>query len=294
MIRGYKNFLNSIILENLHPELHDVINKSSTKYSRLKKQTELVKKIQDLNARGEKTGLEGNMPKGSSRAYLQHAEPHDIEVDGKKRKMKIGTKVAIKADLDKHHDDPDESLGQMQNRIENSDYHLNQHHRILTHVEGNKYTDNSENGIFPPLVDHDHEKHNWSKVAHTSDITKGEFKKRTVTDTHPKGISHTEFCDALERAHTRNHGRYWEKTEHEEKKLDHVESHPLVQKFLDHQNTYDTPPTDYRQIKNLGTFEHNGTHHIVARDHGYNHETQHAYVEARRKHARQNDPYRRY
>lgn len=66
--------------------------------------------------------------------------------------------------------------------------------------------------------------------------------------------------------------------------LDHIENHELVQKFHDYHGNTGNPPTDYRQKKNLGVFEHpDGSHHIVARDHGFNSEVQHAYTKARQK-----------
>ena len=275
--------MSEIILESLHPELQTIVK---SKTSNTSKQTQLAKKIKDLVSRGENTGLEGNMPKGSSRAFLRHADPHHITLDGKETAIKTGTKVAIKASLDKYHnagDHDDLKLGAMQNRDENGDHWTNNHYRILTKKDDNHYETNKEDGIFPPLIDHDHDHHEWSHVGAARDIRAGEFHTLTKTKEFPKGISHKEFTTALERNHERNNGRYWERGEAEEAHLDHVESHPLVQRFTNYHDNTGHPPYDYRQIKNLGVFEHpDGTKHIVARDHGFSTEVAHAYTNARK------------
>ena len=84
---SFKEFLKNVIVESLHPELQNVINSDSN----VSKQTRVAKKIKELSERGESTGIEGNMPKGSSRAYLAHSEPHHAIVDGKEVAMKTGT-----------------------------------------------------------------------------------------------------------------------------------------------------------------------------------------------------------
>lgn len=282
---SFKSFLQSgILMEELHPELKDVIN---SKNSYTSKQSQIAKKIRDLTNRGEKTGIEGNMPKGSSRAYLKEEGHHQIKLDGKDAHIKTGTKIAIKASLDKYHkkgDFGDHSLGELQNKAEGGDYYVNNHHRILTkdHETGEYHT-NHDSGIFPPLIDHDDEHHQWTRVGHCRDVGSKEFRDITKTDTHPKGISHGEFCDALDRAHAQDRGTYWERDEKHEKKMEHITDHPLVQKFLDHQRNFGTHPGDYRQRKNMGVFEHpDGSKHIVARDHGFDNVVNDAYTQARK------------
>jgi len=283
---SFKEFINSIIVENLHPELHSIV--TDNKYSNASKQTRLAKKIKELSAAGKPTGVEGNMPKGSSRAYLQHSEPHATTVDGKPANLKTGTKVAITATLDKFHNKKEHdghSLGQLQNHAEGGDHWVNRNYRILTKDDSNKneFHSNKESGIFPPLIDHDHEHNNWTHVGHSRDIKAGEFQKLTKCDTHKKGITHKDFCDAMERHHNKNNGKHWGdpvKDAH----LDEVDKHPLVQKFQDYHGNTGAPPHDYRQLKNMGVFEHpDGSHHIVARDHGYDSGVAKAYQGARRK-----------
>lgn len=282
---NFSDFLKNIIVENLHPELKEIVSSSQrtpSGYPTIKsKQAKIAAKIRELSKRGEPTGIEGNMPKGSSRAYLPHAEKEHIILDGKPAKIKTGTKVAIKATLDKFHEG-DRNLGNMQNEAEGGDYLVNRVHRILTKNEDGSYTSNKESGIFPPLIEHDHEKHEWSHVGHVGNITKAQFKSLTKTKTHPNGISHADFVDALTRQHRRNSGKYWENTPKKENHLDRVDEHPLVQKFSDYHNNWGASPADYGQIKNLGIFEHpDGSKHIVARDHGFNTEVEHAYRNAR-------------
>lgn len=286
MIANFKEFMRHVIVEELHPELKKIVTSTNI----ANKQGALAKKIQELSSKGEKTGVEGNMPKGSSRAYLKHDEPHNIILDGKPASIQTGTKVAIKAKLDKFHAKARHdnlSLGAMQNRAENSDHFVNSHYRILTerHDLGkNRYETNHEQGIFPPLFHHDHENHESSHIGHINDVSSPEFRNLTKTKEHPKGISHKEFVETLVRNHAKQNGEYWERTADHEKKLDHIQQHPLVQKFLDYHNNSGAPPHDYIQMKNMGVFHHpDGSKHIVARDHGFDTEVAHAYTNARKK-----------
>ena len=69
MIYSLREFLENIIYESLHPELQSIVTQKTNPYG-TSKQAQLTKKIKELTAQGERTGIEGNMPKGSSRAYL--------------------------------------------------------------------------------------------------------------------------------------------------------------------------------------------------------------------------------
>lgn len=286
MIGTFKEFISNLVVEELHPELHDIIK---SKGSTVSKKTRIANKIKDLSSRNEKTGIEGNMPSGSSRAYLKHEDSHTINLDGKPARIPVGTKVAIKASLDSHHkksDYDDLSLGALQNRAEGGDHFVNSHYRVL-HEHPDKpghFKSNHDSGIFPPLIDHDHENHEWTHVGHCKDVSQKDFKEHTKCESHPKGISHKEFCDSMNRFHERNNGKYWGGNKEHESKLDHIDSHPLVQKFQDYHGNTGHPTYDYQQIKNMGVFHHPDGHKmIVARDHGYDTDTQSAYVNARKK-----------
>ena len=286
MLYSFKDFIKGLVVEELHPELHAIV-RAKTDYRA--KQLHLSRKIKDLTSRGERLGIESNMPKGSSRAYLKHTDDKEVEVDGNKVSLPVGTKVAIKAGLDPHHDKDGHgglSLGALQNEAEGGDFYVNHHYRILSQDtnNSNRFTSNKDKGIFPPLFDHDHENHEWSHVGHVEDINAKQFKELTKTESHPNGLSHKDFHEALIRHHDMNHGKYWKGTAKREKQLDHVESHPLVEKFLDFHSNFGHPPHDYRQIKNLGVWKHpDGTSHIVSRDHGFSNTVAEAYRNARMK-----------
>jgi hypothetical protein len=286
MVINFKTFMEGLIVENLHPEIHSIV---TSKTSHKAKQVQLANKIKDLSSRGEKTGIEGNMPKGSSRAYLKHDSSHKINLDNKPATIPIGTKVAIKAALDNHHDHKKHDgmgLGALQNQAEGGDHWVNNSYRVITpHPNGKEghFVSNHHHGIFPPLIDHDHDNHEWTKVGHSHDMKASDFPKHTKTKDHPQGITHKDFTDSLERNHDRQNGKYWEKGDDHEKHLDHVDEHPLVQKFTDYHNNTGAPPHDYRSIKNMGVFHHpDGPKHIVARDHGFSTEVANAYKNARR------------
>lgn len=282
MLVGFTQFLNSIIVESLHPELQSVL-KSDTPSTH--KHKEMVGKIKELSDRGEKTGIEGNMPKGSSRAYLPHADQHSAVLDGKPASFKIGTKVAIHSKLDPYHDklaSDGLSVGEMQNYKENGDHYVNSKFRILEHHDNKSFTTNEEHGIFPPLIDHDHKNHQWGTVGHSRDVTKKEFRGLTKTPDYPEGITHDQFHHALTRDYNKSNGKHWDQGPEHEAHMDHVEQHPLVQKFLYHQKETGSAPHDYGQIGNMGVFDHpNGSKHIVARDHGFDADVGRAYRAAR-------------
>jgi hypothetical protein len=285
MLANFKHFIDNVIMENLHPELQSLIQSKTTNKS---KQTALVKKIKDLTSRGEKTGIEGNMPKGSSRAYMQHAEPEHIKIDDTPTTMKVGTKVAIRAFLDKYHkkhEYGDLPLGAMQNHAENGDHWVNNNYRTLTHTGDDNFKTNTESGVFPPLVDHDEHNHEWTKVGHARDVKAGDWKKLTKHKDFPDGITHKQLFQTLMRAHNKRNGKYWDQSKDKEAELDRIERHPLIQKFDDYHGNTGHSPADYQQIKNLGIWKHpvNGSEHIVARDHGYNSDVEGAYKDANRR-----------
>lgn len=277
--------MDNIIVENLHPELQNVVLGGGSNKS---KQKQLVDKIKDLTSRGESTGIEGNMPKGSSRAYMQHAEPENVIVDKKIVPMKVGTKVAIKSVLDRYHNRKEHDgmhLGALQNHAENNDHWVNNTYRALTHTGHGHFETNTDRGIFPPLLDHDEKDHQWTKVGHARDVKSSDWKKLTKTKNFPQGITHSDFVNTLVRHHNLNNGKHWEASDEKEAHMDRVQHHPLVQKFLDYHGNTGNSPADYRQQKNLGVWKHpvDGTEHIVARDHGFDNAVQTAYQKAHKK-----------
>ena len=277
-----KEFL-ELFNESAHPEIQEILKAPHTKH----KPKLIKKKYEELVSRGETAGIEENQPKGSSRAYVGETTPTPVHVDGKPTHLRTGYKFAIRASLDAHHDHHEYggSLGQLQMREENGDHFLNQNYRVLTHKGNNHFETNTESGIFPPLLEHDEHHDSWSHVGHVDKITPKNFREATKTNTHPNGLTHMEFFTTLYRAHEKDHGKWWGRDEEVERKHDHNESHPLVQKFLDHQRTFAMPPHDYQQAGNLGIWTHpvTGEKHVVARDHGFTKQTQEAYSAAYNK-----------
>lgn len=279
------DFLDNFILEELHPNLMNIIKDTSYHYS--SKQARIAKEVRNLSANGETLGFVGKERKGSSRAYFQEPEPHSINLDGQNTGISVGMKVAIRSPLDKFHQKhlfENKSLGELQQEAENGDYFLNQHYRILTKHDDGTYHTNEDMGIFPPLIDHDYENHQWSRVGSTPDVTQTQFKKLTITPEFPKGITHREFIETLIKHNRKNNGMHWTETKEKEDKYNKLVNHPLIEKFIDHQTTFGSLPDDYEQLKNLGVFTHpiTGKQYIVARDHGYTNEVDKAYRNARR------------
>ena len=285
-VHSFKDFISGIIVENLHPELQDIVHAKTTHKA---KQVQLSQKIKELSLRGEKLGIERNMPKGSSRSYLKHTDDKDVEVDGKKTKLPVGTKVAIKSSLDVWHNKDDHggfSLGALQNEAEAGDHYVNSRYRILTKDSDHphKFVSNHEHGIFPPLIDHDHENHEWSHVGHVEDITGKQFRDMTRSKDYPLGVSHKDFYDTLMRRHNENNGRHWTGSKGREELLNKLDNHPLIKKFHAYHDETGNSPSDYHQLGNLGIWRHpDGSSHIVARDHGFTNDVANAYKTARMK-----------
>lgn len=216
---------------------------------------------------------------GSSRLYMELKEPENIKLDGKPASIRTGVKVALRAaghlrrKFEKGRKKGvlvNTSIGAMQNEAENGDSYVNQRYRVITKNDDGSHSTNTEHGIFPPLIDHDKKNHEWAHVGHTEDVEEKDFPKLTRTESHPQGITHNDFTSALHRDYERQNGNYIIQHKEVESHLDHVQKHPLVQKFLAHQREIYTPPHDYGNTDNLGvwTHPHTGEKHIVARDHG--------------------------
>ncbi len=278
-IYSFKEFIGNLVVENLHPEIKELVT------GRIKnKAAKIAAKIRELVSRGEKTGIEGNMPKGSSRAYMKHAEPEKVMIDGKEHEIPVGTKVAIRSRLDSVRDTSLPSLGEMQNEAENGDVYVNRAYRTLREDSENPgHYETNEEGIFPPLLHHDYENHRYSVVGHAKSINKKRFRELTRNEQFPKGISHEDFMDALTRAHDEDNGRHRQYSKEREAELDKISQHPKVASFINHQRDFGSSPSDYYNIGNLGEW-HNpstGKDELVARDHGFSSRVADAYRRAR-------------
>lgn len=280
---SFKQFLEGLVLEELHPELQDIAASSNTTGD-LDKKTRIAHKIRELSMRGEKTGIEGNMPEGSSRAYLSHSDDHHLTIDGEHATMRTGTKVAIKSELDQHYKKSKAysgmSLGQMQNKAENGTS-AHDKYRTLNKLSDGTYSSN-HNGIFPPLLSHDNENHEWSHIGHANDIDENDFRHLTKSSSHPEGLSHNDFYNALERKYDRDRGKYHPGSSSFEHHMESVSKHPIVKTFMKHQDETGMSPSDL-VLENLGRWKHpvTGRNHLVARDAGWNDDVSRAYNRAR-------------
>lgn len=280
----FGEFTKYVLHEQLHPDLKAIISGKAP--STKKMQTQIADTIKSITSRGEDTGIARNTPKGSSRLYIPIQEPHRINLDGVPASVASGMKVAIKSPMDAYHNRQEHdgySLGELQNRVEDGDYYSRSRYHVLTKNEDGSFTSNKEDGIFPPRFDSDPHGYVWSHIGHADNLTASSFRKTTVTPDFPKGISHDQFSEALTVEWNKDHGKHWPMTDEGEEDHKKLLDHPLIQRFLNHQREYYSPPHDYRSIKNLGLFQHpDGTSHIVARDHGYNGDVQKAYKNAHR------------
>ena len=81
-----KEFI-ELFTESAHPELQEVLKEKPGYVSKARL---VAKKINELIGRGESTGVEDKMPKGSSRAYVKESSSTPVIVDGKKSSMHTG------------------------------------------------------------------------------------------------------------------------------------------------------------------------------------------------------------
>ena len=288
------------------PLMKTGLGKQLAKPDTEKKGEEIRATLTSLRATGKPLGPKGRGGEnpfrtsfghtGSSRMYLPLRGSTNVKIDGKPAKVPTGIKVRTRNDevekMDAHikasgkfsHD----SLGQMQMAAENDDGYVNNRYRVLTKTRKREYKTN-EDGIFPPLIDYDHHNHEWAHVGHAEPLSfehghPNNFQEVTKTESHPEGLKLGEFHRTLIRAWDRDHGRHRPSTPEQERKMDHIETHPLVQNFLNHQREMGAPPHDFHE-DNLAvwTHPHTGKKHIVAIDHGFSKEVSDAYKFGRKE-----------
>lgn len=301
-MKSFKAFTKTLITEALHPELMAVI---SSRSKGTNKSREISRVIEDLKKRNEKIGTNPNkFASGSSRRWLSHSSAkYHLILDGIKTRLATGIKTAIPAGGIDKGGKRELGAGQLQNKVENSNKEVNAKYRILTHVgkekdlfghSYDKFETNREHGIFPPLLNYDHENHEWAHVGHIHDIkyydhvsggtpkkshqVKNTFENLTITKHFPEGISEREFRRGIE-AHSIKNEEFDEDGNIKRYAKEHTYNHPLVKKFGHYlRNVKGTNPGDFAG-PNLGVFvhPHTGEKHIIARDHGYDEETHKLY-----------------
>ena len=261
--------LNESAPEDLHPRLREVLDSNLPPHQ---KRNHITKVLRALKDNGEESGIKDKMPKGSSRTVMIHKEEHPITLDGQKTSIPTITKFAHTSPLQRnsleHHVkeefDPGESFGTRQNGAE-TDRWMHQHYATIHRTENGFET--NKHGIIPPHIDSAPD-NSWAQLGHAKDINDKRFRELTVHPDFPKGISHQEFQDTLNREHSLANGKkHWSNTSG--RRMDEVREHPFVDTACELCSNTNTHPADFN-IHNMGEWKHpiTGTSHPVIRDVG--------------------------
>lgn len=225
--------------------------------------------------------------RGSSRGYSLYPEDIPVHIDGRPVKMAAGVKRAVPSkDIDPYLDfrkykKKGKGMGHLQNEAEAHPH--NDKYRVLHRIDNSKFVTNKA-GIFAPLLNHD-QNHQWLEVGHVADATAHDWSELTKTKTHPKGIRHADFYDALHHAVYGTEKEYKPATNEKRKKqLESLANHPLVQSFINYHRDTKVSVEDFAGRSNFGvwTHPHTGTRQIVARDIGWSDEIEAARTKAQK------------
>jgi hypothetical protein len=238
---------------------------------------------------GADTGLQDSKPKkGSSRAVYFPTEPANVTIDGTQTTMPHVMKVAFHGALDSHTPDKTEHglLGESQNSHEVGASH---DYATLKKNPDGSFRHNPE-GFLPPLLSSS-DKHEYISVGRVEPLKTGDFRSLTKNEEFPKGISHQEFFDAVNKHWQESNGQRHYSSISEEK-LEHVSEHPLVNRAIDFSLGTDTHPDDFNK-RNLGVWAHpvTGEKHIVASDAGFSRFVAKRYQDARKNQMRKQRGY---
>ena len=277
------NFLN-FLAEDLHPELFDILDSNTDIHSKHKKITQHIRK---LIANGIDTGLEGERAKkGSSRAVYFPKEEKEINIDGKKAKIKTALKIAFPGILDKPQFIKKAGmLGELQNNAEASEY-FNDHSILKKGMYNNEFVTNEEHGILAPIINTSHDD-SWLEMGKVNNITSKKFRQLTKTESHPEGLNHTAVEDILFNEHRLKYGQGRQEYTSEEQA---VLNHPFTQKLMHLIENTDIHPGDIfgggiTPGNNFGvwTHPHTGKEYPVIRDYGFTDSVAKEYIKRRRQ-----------
>jgi hypothetical protein len=284
-LEANRDILDGVLVEEVHPQIEAAAQGAYTP-SRL---ANVSKTIRNLLKTGADTGLQDSKPKkGSSRAVYFPTEPANVTIDGTQTTIPHVMKVAFHGALDSHTPDKTEHglLGESQNRHEvgaSNDY------ATLKKNPDGSFRHNPE-GFLPPLLSSS-DKHEYISVGRVEPLKSGDFRSLTKNEEFPKGISHQEFFDAVNKHWQESNGQRHYSSISEEK-LEHVSEHPLVNRAIDFSLGTDTHPGDFNK-RNLGVWTHpvTGEKQIVASDAGFSRFVAQRYQNARKNQMRKQRGY---
>jgi hypothetical protein len=284
---SFSEFMNSeyVFTEELHPEITSALDSGTSSNHKL---NHITKTIRGLIKNGHDTGLEDSKPKkGSSRAVFFPKDKHKLNLDGHDTEMHHVVKVAFPGTLDKHNHSG-KLLGEHQNAVE-SDHFTNHHYGIIRKKDhGSGYETNHEGGVLAPMLG-SHEDDHHVHFGKVHPLKGSDFKDLTKTPSHPKGISHKEFHEAMMLHHDDAHGTARHVSSVDRKRIEHNQTHPLVEKMNDFAQTTGNHPGDMRPA-NMGIWHHpvTGSKHIVMSDYGFSHDVAKHYQDARKNQMKAN------
>lgn len=266
-----------ILSESIHTDIQTVMDSEKRPHEKL---NTVGKTVRKLIAKGEDTGLESDKPKkGSSRAVFFPRDQKKIKLDGKDVTTPSVVKIAFPSKLDKYTGDS-QLLGEHQNQVE-SDYFAHRRYGVIHENEHGGWDSNDE-GILPPHFGH-HEDYHHLEMGRVSPITAKGFREATKHKDFPKGITHTEFLDAVKHNWLSAHG-HRNYSSIPESRIQELQEHPLVQNVTNFIGDTDNSPDDMVK-RNMGLWKHpvTGKNHVVLSDFGGSNKILRLYTNARRK-----------
>ena len=266
------------LIEAVHSEIQDILDNQPHSPSKL---NTVSKKIRDLAKRGVDTGIqEGKPKKGSSRAVLFPSEHKPVAVDGRQTAVPTAVKIAFPGTLDKHRTSGEALLGEHQNEVESDDY--NNEHSVLKEESPGTYT-TQHHGVLAPVYS-SHKDNHWLEMHKITPMKKGDFKRLTVTETHPKGVSFDDMYHALNREYSDAHGQTYSGKTLDDDHHEHIMSHPWVDNYHSWMLNTGNHPGDISP-RNMGIFHHpvTGKEYPVVSDYGFSNSVSKRYAELRKR-----------
>lgn len=273
-----------IISESVHADIQSIMDSDTNPKYKL---GEVTKKARKLIASGEDTGMESDKPKkGSSRAVFFPKDHKEVTIDGVKTKAPTAVKIAFPGTLDKHHGE-DTLMGEDQNRIE-ADHYINSNYGIIHHHSDHdkrgeyESSDHESGGVLAPVFD-SHKDDHYIEMGRAEKVNAKNISEATKTKEFPKGLSHQEIYDAMNRNHAMAHGtRPNQKSKYSDDHLDKVSEHPWVEHATSMMYDSDMHPGDLVK-DNLGIYTHpvTGKTHLAIIDYGWSNRIAKKYNKAR-------------